>query len=462
MLKYANVGYKNLFLGFILSSSVMFSLNAAVIRDDQIEYEKILNAQNRLLEENREITFDEILKYTLDNNDILNAEREKTKATETQKFKTFGINALPDVGIELGYGSTDFKEKMGSTVFKGTGSTNSNRIYLQEPIFKSGRTVTQLKIVDSQINMQKNRLVQVEQEVLFDTIQATIELLQTKAIFDLTIKNEESLKNNYDYVSARRKVGRTTITDLSLAKARYNSARTDTIIANTNYLNARANFLKITKINPNLINVDYDNIFNTCFYYDILFDKVLESALLKNPQYKIAKNNYEMNKSNLKFAKTKFLPELYLNAQMRNSDKTDLISSRESSVSLNLKIPLFQSGVEYSTHRETGHLLNESKFNLNDIKDTLINQCLAIFDEFLASKSIVMSSKTYRDSSKIALENTIAEEKVGKATLVDVLDRRKEYFDTEISYLKYKTNVIEYYYSLRLLMGELNLIDLLN
>lgn len=450
--------YKSLLFGFILNFSIVISANA--IEENQIEYQKILDIQHKLVEINKNISFEEILEYTLSNNDTLNAEREKTKAIETQKFKTIGANSLPTIGAELGYGYTGFKERMATTVLKDEGSTNSNRIYLQEPIFKSGRTITQVKMVDSQIKMQKNKLVQVEQEVLFNTIQATIDLLQTKEILDLTIYNEKSLKKNYEYIYARRKVGRTTITDLSLAKARYNSARTETIIANTNYLNAKANFLKITKINSNFIDVNYDEIFNNCFNYDILFDEVIESALSKNSQYKMAQNNYAMNKSNLKFAKTKFLPEIYLNAQIQNSDKTDLISSRDSSVSLNMKIPLFQAGTEYASHREAGHLLNESKFNLNDVKDSLINECLNVFDEFLASKSIVMSSKTYRDAAKIALDNTIAEEKIGRATLVDILDRRKEYFDTEISYLKYKTNVIKYYYSLKLLMGELNLIDL--
>lgn len=449
---------KSLLFGFILSFSIAIPVNA--IEENQIEYKKILDIQHKLVETNRNINFEEILEYTLSNNDTLNAEREKTKAAETQKFKTIGANALPTIGAELGYGYTGFKERMATTILKDEGSTNSNRIYLQEPIFKSGRTITQVKMVDSQIEMQRNKLVQVEQEVLFNTIQATINLLQTKEILDLTISNEESLKNNYEYVSARRKVGRTTITDLSLAKARYNSAKTETIIANTNYLNAKANFSRITKINSNFIDVDYENIFISCFNYDILFEDVVNSALSKNPQYKMAQNNYVMNKNNLKFAKTKFLPEIYLNAQIQNSDKTDLISNRDSSVSLNMKIPLFQAGTEYAEHREAGHLLNESKFNLNDVKDSLINECLNVFDEFLASKSVVMSSKTYRDAAKIALDNTIAEEKIGRATLVDILDRRKEYFDTEISYLKYKMNVVKYYYSLRLLMGELNLIDL--
>ena len=39
---------------------------------------------------------------------------------------------------------------------------------------------------------------------------------------------------------------------------------------------------------------------------------------------------------------------------------------------------------------------------------------------------------------------------------------RKEYFDTEISYLKYKINVIKYYYELKVLMGDLTIKNLFN
>ncbi|HSQ97302.1 MAG TPA: TolC family protein [Rickettsiales bacterium] len=457
------MSYKNLLLSSIISLILIFSFNnSSAQQENEIEYEKVVDAQNKLIAKNKTITFKQILENTFVNNDSINAEREKTKAVESQKLKVLGANALPNIGAEVGYGQTDFKQRMAITTLKDTGSTNYNKIYLQEPIFKSGRTVAQLNMINSQIDMQRNKLSQVEQQVVFDAISITIDMLQAKEILDLTIKNEESLKSNYEYALARRKVGRTTITDLYLAKARYNSAKTDTISARTKFLDAESNFLRITKIDPKLINVNLETIFNNCFNYDLLFDTVVETALLKNPGYQMAKDNYNMNKSNLNYAKTKFLPELYLNAQIQNSDNTDLISSRDASIGLNLKIPLFQSGTEYASHREAGHLLNESKFTLNDVKDVLLNKCFGMFDDFFSSKSAVMSSKTYRDSAKIALKNTIVEEGIGKATLVDVLDRRKEYFNTEISYLKYKTTVIKSYYSLKLIMGELNLTDLFN
>ena len=87
-------------------------------------------------------------------------------------------------------------------------------------------------------------------------------------------------------------------------------------------------------------------------------------------------------------------------------------------------------------------------------------QTITTYDEFLSSKSLIVSSKAYRDSAKIAYESTLAEEKVGRAMVVDVLNRRREYYDTEVSYLKSKTNMIMYYYTLKMLMGELNSNDL--
>lgn len=471
------MSYKKVLFCFVAVLLVISNLNAEeVVKQDQQEYveennkeysEEIKSEKIEVKEEkveNKKFNFREILEFTFENNDTLNAERQKTKATETLKFKTIGENALPNIGVDLNYGYTDFKQKMGvapsNFEIKDNGELENNKIYLQQPLFKSGRTATKLKAVESQIEMQRNQLVQTEQEVLFNTIQATINLLQSKEILDITVQNEESLKNSYEYIKAKKNVGRATSSDLSLAEARYSSAKSDTIMASTDYLNAKATFLKITKINPDSIEVSYDAIFKNSFGYNVMFDNVLESALQKNPQYQMAKNNYEMSRQNLKFAKTTFLPELYLNAQWGREKTTDSISQRAGSVSLNLKVPLFQSGVEYAQHKQAGYLVNEAKFTLNDVKDTLMQQTMTTYDEFLSSKSLIVSSKAYRDSTKLTLDSTTAEEKVGKATIVDVLDRRREYFNTEISFLKNKTNLIAHYYTLRLLMGELNLVDL--
>lgn len=443
------------------------------VKDEQVYQKEIEGTENNtennsgqknIIKDDKKVKFEEILEFTFENNDVLNAERQKTKATETLKFKTIGENALPDIGINLNYGYTDFKQTLGTEPMKfnlnDSGSSENNSIYLEQPLFKSGRTVAKVKAVSNQILAQKNQLSQKEQEILFNTIQATVNLLQSKEILKITIKNEESLKNSYEYIKAKKKVGRATTSDLSLAEARYSSAKSDTIMASTDFLNAKAKFLKITKIDPNLIDVNYDYLFKNSFDYSIGYDKVLETALQKNPQYQSSKNNYEMKKNDLTFAKTDFLPELFLNAQWGREKTTDVSSQTAGSVSLNLKVPLFQSGVEYASHKEAGYKVNEAKFTLNDVKDTLMQQTMITYDEFLSSKSLIVSSKAYRDAAKITLDSTIAEERVGKSTLVDVLDRRREYFDTEISFLINKTNVITYYYTIRLLMGELNLVDL--
>lgn len=448
---------KLIFIFFIFSCTVF-----AFENKNLIEFDKIKAKQDFIFEENKKMQLKDILEYTFNNNDTLNAEREKTKAIKTEKTQVFGGNALPNIGAEFDYGWTDFDQRMGAFNLADDGETKGGKIYLQQPIFKSGRTTMQVKMINNKIEMQKNKLTDVEQEVLFNTIMATLDLLQSREILAITIKNEESLKNSYDYVVARRKVGRETLANVSLAEARYSSAKTNTILANTDYLNAKAKFSRITKINADLVDIDYEKIFEEYFKYEILFDDVLRSALNKNPKYQMAKSNYEMNRSNLKLAKTNFLPEVYLNAQIAKTDTTDIIRNEDKSVGLVVKIPLFQSGTEYAKHKQASYSLNQSKFNLNDVKDVLINQCVSTFDEFLSSKSIVLSSKAYRDAAKLTLENTFAEEKIGRASLVDLLDRRKEYFDTEISYLKYKINVIKYYYELKVLMGDLTIKNLFN
>ena len=207
-----------------------------------------ISTNDNVVKDTEKLNFQQILEYTFNNNDSLNAEREKTKAVETLKFKTLGKNALPVVGIDLNYGYTDFYESMGNDTMKfeidTDGELMNNSIYLSQPIFKSGRTITQLNAVKNQIAIQKSKLYQTEQETLFNTIYAVVLLSQNKAILEASIKNEESLKKNYEYVKAKKNVGRISVADVALAEARYNVAKTDTITARANYQNAK--FYKYT------------------------------------------------------------------------------------------------------------------------------------------------------------------------------------------------------------------------
>ncbi len=415
----------------------------------------------------KKVNFQEILKSTFENNNLLNAEREKSKAVENLKSKTFRKNVLPNVGVDLNYGYTDFEDNMGNDSFtfdmKDNGEMYDNSIYLNQPLFKSGRTSKELESVENQVLMQNNKLMQLEQEVLYSAINATMVLLQNKEILNLSLKNQETLKNNYEYIKARKEVGRATIADLSLAEARYNESKSNTINANRNYLNSKSTFYKITGIDFNEnIDVDYNDFFNMANNSYIDIETILTKALSDNPQFKIATYNYETNKSNLKLANREFLPELYLNAQYGKQKRTDVSSQEAASVALNLKVPLFQSGVEYSNKKEAGYLLNESKFTLMDVKEDLINQSHMLYEDFVSSKSLVLSSQSYKDASKLAYENVKAEEMVGKSDNVDVLNRRKEYYEAEISFLKSKINTIMHYYNLKMLTGELNLMNLFN
>ena len=135
---------KKTFVIFLLSILCLIPFNiVSAEQKEEILAEKKLN-------------FMEILEFTFNNNDNLNAEREKTKAIQTLKFKTLGKNALPNIGIDLNYGYTDFKENMGNDTMKfiidTEGELMNNSIYLNQPIFKSGRTLTQMKAVKNQIS----------------------------------------------------------------------------------------------------------------------------------------------------------------------------------------------------------------------------------------------------------------------------------------------------------------------
>jgi len=418
------------------------------------------------IESKKIIELDDILFYTYENNDELKAEREKLKAVEITKLRTLGDNTFPDLYFNSKRGRRELRSDASNRENQINNDIQVDEFVLSQPIFKSGRTKTSLNAVDNTINIQKNVLFSKEQDILYDSVIATIGLVRTEMIYDIVKQNEESLKKGYEYSQARRRVGKATVTEVYTAKSRYKEALSDTAKAKTNMLVAKANFERIAGLNPNRLKVtQIDILFQRLDKFKTSQDEIYEKALAKNPDYLAIKENYMLSKNNLSFNKTDFLPTITLNAGASRSKAYSITSkamtrSNEGFVNLDLKVPLIQSGVKYADYKAGGYSVNQAKFEMRNAKKAIREQSIKGYEEFLLSKELIKTAEALEKATKIALDASMEESKVGKINIIDLLDRRKEYFDSQIGVINAKSSNITTYYSLKVLTGEMNLTKL--
>jgi outer membrane protein len=438
--------------------------NMATITNSKAE---TLSQKSAEIEKKKQLTLNDILFYTYENNDEIKAHRERLKIVETAKFKTFGANTLPEIYLNSTRGRKNTDRDVSNQNYKTTHNTESDKIVLTQPIFKSGRTVTSLKVADSDIQIQKNKLVSIEQTVLFEAVIAGLNILKTKNIYEITKQNEESLKQGYEYSKARKRVGKATVTEVYTSESRYKDALSKTAIARSHMLIAKANFERIVGLNPDYLNIkQIEVLFNYINKDNITRELVVEKSMKNNPDYLVTKENYKLNQNALNFSKTDFLPSMTLDAGVSRTKSygattgAAMTRTSEGFVDLNLRVPLVQSGVKYADYKSSQYSVNQTKFELQREKRILRERSIQTHEEFLLSRELIKSVESARDAAKIALNSSMEESRVGKITMLDVLDRRKEYFESQINVIEAKADNILKFYSLKVLMGEMILTNL--
>lgn len=421
----------------------------------------IINFNNSFAEDKKGLSLQDSIKYTYENNNELKAVREDLKATKTYKTQAIGEGFLPTVSLESQRGdssstsnlSTGGKQRIERDIDK-------DQVVLSQPIFRGGRTLTQLKTENSRIKIKQYELLEKEQSLILQTINAYIDVLQTQTIYKIAKENKQALKKSYDYSLIRKQYKKANLSEVSFAEARYSLARKELIEAKKNFILSESNFEKIIGLKPYLLKDNLNILFRKIRGKKFTEEEVYNKSLSQNINYLSYKETYQFNRNNLRNAKTEFAPSVYLKAvsskgREYNTTESRMLNTNENSVSLNLSIPLMSSGSNYFNHKRASHLVNKSKFDLFNAKKSLKNESIKVYEELVASKSFVHFMQIYVKSTKTSLYAMEQEEKYGQKTIIDVLDRRKEYFAAKINLINAKVDSTKAYYNLKFFIGEL-------
>lgn len=408
----------------------------------------------------KRMTLNEILQYTFENNPELQAKRQELNATKTLKTKAVGQGFLPSVSLQSSRGRSYSTEKYPDEKIEVNQDINRDEITLSQPIFESGKGITRIKVAKGQINVKKVELLLTEQTILLEAVKSYVEILKNQEIYELSKANEDSLNKSYQLLLLKKEYKRSTIAEVSLAEARHALAVSDTAIAKKDLATAQSNFEKITCLDPIIVYGTIDKLLDEAKNYKIEKEEIMRLAENKNLNYILYKEKYALSKNVLNDSKTDFLPVVRLNVgayqnQEYSTSKQATDDISEQHASLTLTVPLMTSGNNYANYKNASYSFNQSKFDLQNAKKALINQINADYEDFIAMKLDVQNAEIYVKSTKASLDAIKEEEKFGKKTMIDVLDRMRENFAAQIKLATSKAKMIESYYELRFLLAEL-------
>ena len=335
--------------------------------------------------------------------------------------------------------------------------TASYQASASQPLYRGGRTVASTRRAENQVLAQRARLIAAEQQVLQDTVNAYVSVIQQQEEVRLNINNEQVLARQLQATNERFRVGEITRTDVAQAESRLAGARAARAVSEGQLASARATFTRVVGQPPERLVAPQPlrAPVNTARDAGTLAGQNNPNVVAALFDEAAARDLIDVNYSAL-------LPQVSLNGSVFRNDNQALDGIRQNgtSVTANLTVPLYQGGSEYSLVRQARQSAQQARQVVEDQRRGATQLATQAFETLQSARAQVDSVRAQIRAAEIALDGVQREAIVGSRTTLDVLNAEQELLNARVSLVRALANVITASHSLASSVGRLTARDL--
>ena len=385
------------------------------------------------------------------NPDIKSAIQNLEATNETISQAISGWLPSASAGVDYGKQQTTFgnSPKKKSTV-------ENKSLSASQPIFK-GENIPLYNQAENLILASRYNLQSTEQKVLLETATAYVNLITDQSLLGLAESRVKILEKQLEDTQIRFELGTLTKTDVAQAEARLSLVTAKKIEAESSLANSRANFEKVVGETAGALQIpdDIPNLPKT-------LDEALAKAQEKNPVANAAKYSEKAADEGVDVNIGSLLPKVSLDASASRQKENNFTGSSfdEDSVMLSLKVPLYQSGSEYSKVRQAKKQASAKKYEYMSVTRQVAEQVKTIWQQVTSANAAIIANVKAVEAAQLALEGVRLESENGSRSVIEVLDAEQELFDAKTALLNSKRNQVVAYYSLLDSIGTLTARDL--
>lgn len=384
-------------------------------------------------------------------NPMLKAEQEALKAADesvAQALSGFRPNA--GANYERGRARTDISNGWDYH------DTTSQSLTIEQPLFNGFETLYGFQSAKQRVKSARQRLREVEQQVLYDAADAYSDVLEKQSVMQLAQSNVEVLDQQLKAVTERFDVGELTETDVAQARARLAKADAELRRAEGDLKATQATFVRV-------VGFTADNLLPSSMLPPLpaTLDEALAIAEKQNPTLLGAIHDEKASNYEIGSRTGVLLPDVSLRGNMSRTKGGSIVNQLDTdSVTVNVSVPLYQSGAEYSRIREAKNQYQQSKYLSIDVKNAVIEAVTRTFENYQASLAVITSTQASVDAAEIAKEGVKQESDFGLRTILDVLDAEQELFESKVNLVRANRAKVLQAYQLLAAIGKLNASDL--
>lgn len=414
-------------------------------------------AENQLTskQESSSNMFVDALVSAYNSNPQIKASREAVKVSDEGVSQALA-NFRPTVTATYEAGSQDIAFDDAPEI---SGDVENRTLFLEQPIFRGGRTLAAFSQTRNLVRAQREQLRGSEQAVMLNAVTAYMDVLQSQSILELSRNNEDVLQEQLRAAEQRFEVGEITRTDVAQAKARLARAKADTVTAQGDLESAVATFERV-------VGYKLDAVLTVPDLYPVMpttLDEALAIGDEWNAQLRSAEYQYEAADDNVYQEAGGLLPEVNLRGTISRNEAPNFAGTNSvdiDSVLVNVSIPLYQSGAEYSRVREAKRTAKQRQYDRDDLQEAVREGVIQAWEDWQTSVATIAAQKAQISAAETALEGVKQEQKFGERTVLDVLDAEQELFVARVDLVTAQRDRVVAIYNLVASIGKLTAKDL--
>lgn len=362
-----------------------------------------------------------------------------------------------DTSISHVWTDTLQRDALGNLTRHSTQPDNADvSITLRQPVFRGFATVEGVKAAEARVKAGRQNLLAQEQAVLFDAVQAYMNVYADRQLVALQRENVGVLQAQLQAANERFDVGEITRTDVAQARASLSQAQANLANAQAILAGDTAKYLQVIGKEPTKLS--YPKVAR--------LPKSLKAALADageiNPSILAAAFVELAATHDIEVAKSPLLPQISLQATAGVSD--DLGQNKDhigsAAVGATLSWPLYEAGEVYSKVRQAKQLASQRRIQVVEQARAIRQAVAASWNNYVALGEIIIAAKQQVSASRLALDGVRQEYEAGTRTTLDVLNAQAAVVSARTTQVTAERNRVISAYQLLASVGQLTARDL--
>jgi TolC family type I secretion outer membrane protein len=335
-------------------------------------------------------------------------------------------------------------------------TTKSTSLTVSQSLYAGGATVANTSRAENLVSAGRAQLVATEEQVLLNSVTSYVAAWRDRAVLDLALNNEQRLRRQLQATQDRFQVGEVARTDDAQAEASLAGARSDVEVAKANLAASNATYRQVIGKDPVKL-TDPTPLKRLPATLD-----QSQAIAQSNPSITAASFQLFAARDNVDVAFANLLPSLDLQGQLEYADdpQVSLSWERRATIGLNLSVPLYQGGAEYSRVRQNRQIAQQRRKDLESSNRSVQASVTTAWEGLLAATAAIESLKAEVKANDIALEGVQQEALVGSRTVLDVLDAEQALFVSQVNLVRARASEVTASYQLKSAVGELTVMAL--